>query len=33
VLRGMAARCGPVYRRGGRVQGARLHGKLVCNDI
>jgi flagellar biosynthesis/type III secretory pathway chaperone len=33
VLRGMAARCGPVYRRGGQVQGARLHGKLVCNDI
>lgn len=33
VLRGMAARCGPVYRRGGQVQGVRLHGKLVCNDI
>jgi hypothetical protein len=33
VLRGLAARCGPVYQRGGRVQGSRLHGKLVCNDI
>jgi flagellar biosynthesis/type III secretory pathway chaperone len=33
VLKGLAARCGPVYRRGGQVQGARLHGKLVCSDI
>ena len=33
VLRGMAARCGPIYHRGGRVQGTRLQGKLVCNDI
>lgn len=33
VLKGLAARCGPVYQRGGRLQGTRLHGKLVCNNV
>jgi flagellar biosynthesis/type III secretory pathway chaperone len=32
VLKGMAAN-GCVYHRGGRMQGARLNGKLVCDEI
>jgi flagellar biosynthesis/type III secretory pathway chaperone len=32
TLTGLAAR-GSVYRRGGRLEGARLNGKLVCSDI
>lgn len=32
ALKGLAAD-GSVYQRGGRLQGARLKGKLVCNDI
>jgi hypothetical protein len=33
VLKGVTARCGPVYRPGGRLQGARLQGKLLTSDI
>jgi len=33
VLKGLAARCGPVYQRGGRLQGTRLQGKLVCSNV
>lgn len=29
----MLAADGSVYQRGGRLQGARIKGKLVCNDI
>ena len=32
VVRGLAAN-GTVYHRGGRIQGARLNGKLVCDEI
>ena len=32
ALKGLAAG-GSVYQRGGRLQDARLNGKLVCNDI
>jgi flagellar biosynthesis/type III secretory pathway chaperone len=32
VIRGLVGN-GPVYQRGGRMQGARLNGKLICNDI
>jgi flagellar biosynthesis/type III secretory pathway chaperone len=33
VLKGLAARGGPVYHRRGELEGTRLHGKLVCSDI
>jgi flagellar biosynthesis/type III secretory pathway chaperone len=32
VIKGLAG-SGPVYQRGGRMQGARLNGKLICNEI
>ena len=32
VVRGLAAN-GAVYHRGGRIQGAQLNGKLVCDEI
>lgn len=32
ALKGLAAD-GSVYQRGGRLRGARLKGKLVCNDV
>jgi flagellar biosynthesis/type III secretory pathway chaperone len=32
VVKGLAAK-GFVYQRGGRMQGARLNGKLVCDEI
>jgi len=31
VIRGLAN--GPVYQREGRMQGARLNGKLLCSEI
>jgi flagellar biosynthesis/type III secretory pathway chaperone len=32
VVKGLAAK-GFIYQRGGRMQGARLNGKLVCDEI